>query len=209
MDSTAWHQGRRPPNPVGVVEMPYIEDLPSLPVSPGMHPVLKKGRGVVITTYEVDDMDMVVMDDGVGEELASSKSLLGSEGRAMTVPSFRDKLIGANGGLGDMQYISELDVEVREEDENTAKEEGIINSAKRLPASSEVLRKESYESCVRRGSDSLHMNRASRRLESVLHENEVVGMGESSKTKEGVEEPKKVVAAPGKVVSAKSTLASD
>ncbi|KAK8628295.1 hypothetical protein V6N13_064004 [Hibiscus sabdariffa] len=117
MDSTAWHQGRRPPNPVGVVEMPYIEDLPSLPVSPGMHPVLKKGRGVVITTYEVDDMDMVVMDDGVGEELASSKSLLGSEGRAMTVPSFRDKLIGANGGLGDMQYISELDVEVREEDE--------------------------------------------------------------------------------------------
>ncbi|KAK8623533.1 hypothetical protein V6N13_118416 [Hibiscus sabdariffa] len=116
MNSATGHQGGRLPDLIEVVEMPYMEDRPSLSVSPELQSVSKKGCGVGITAHEAIDLDMEVMDDDGDEELAPYKSLAGSEGRATTIPSFKDKLIGVNGGLGDVQYISELDVEVREED---------------------------------------------------------------------------------------------
>ncbi|KAK8631679.1 hypothetical protein V6N13_028461 [Hibiscus sabdariffa] len=60
----------------------------------------KRGRGVDISSYKADDMEVVVMDDGVGGGTVPSKNLMGSEGRATTVSSFKDKLIGSNGGVG-------------------------------------------------------------------------------------------------------------
>ncbi|KAK8613680.1 hypothetical protein V6N13_101437 [Hibiscus sabdariffa] len=116
MDSTTGHQGGWPPDPVVVVEMPHIGNRPSLPISPDLQPAQKRGLGVGIPLREADDMDVVIMDDGVGGEATPSTILMGSEGRTPAVSSFRDKLMGSNGVLRDLQYISELDVEVGEED---------------------------------------------------------------------------------------------
>ncbi|KAK8698379.1 hypothetical protein V6N13_114500 [Hibiscus sabdariffa] len=66
MDSAAGHQGGRPPGPMVVVEVSYIADCPSLPVSPESQPVQKRGRGVEAPLCEADDMDVIIMDDGVG-----------------------------------------------------------------------------------------------------------------------------------------------
>ncbi|KAK8996752.1 hypothetical protein V6N11_020251 [Hibiscus sabdariffa] len=157
MNSATGHQGGRLPDLIEVVEMPYMEDRPSLSVSPELQSVSKKGCGVGITAHEAIDLDMEVMDDDGDEELAPYKSLA---------------------------------------EENTVAEEGLITVMKSLPAPSEEPRNESRG---RRGSVS-HMNRASRRLEPVLHVKEVVGMGESSKNNVGVEDSMREVAAPGNVV---------
>ncbi|KAK8714112.1 hypothetical protein V6N13_149311 [Hibiscus sabdariffa] len=116
MDAATGHQGERPPDPVVVIEMSHIEDRPSLHVSPESQPTQKRGHAMEVPLHEADDMDVVIMDDGVGGGASPSTMLTCSEGLAPVMSSFKEKLMGPTRVMRDMQYISELDVEVPEED---------------------------------------------------------------------------------------------
>ncbi|KAK8561512.1 hypothetical protein V6N12_048580 [Hibiscus sabdariffa] len=175
MDAATGHQGERPPDPVVVIEMSHIEDRPSLHVSPESQPTQKRGHAMEVPLHEADDMDVVIMDDGVGGGASPSTMLTCSEGLAPVMSSFKEKLMGPTRVMRDMQYISELDVEVPEEDatssrfvllddDNVAEEEGIVSATEGVPASSDTTKTVAHESnsSVMMGSDLMSVNRASR-----------------------------------------------
>ncbi|KAL4369591.1 hypothetical protein GQ457_05G011030 [Hibiscus cannabinus] len=116
MDSGAGHQGGRPPDLVEIVEIEHVEDRSSLPVSPGLQPLQKRGRGADLWPSNANDMEMGTAEGGVDGEMVAGRNLVESEKRATMVSSFKEKLLGSNGGLGDAQFSSELDVKVQEED---------------------------------------------------------------------------------------------
>ncbi|KAK9020511.1 hypothetical protein V6N11_010534 [Hibiscus sabdariffa] len=114
----AGYQGGRPPDGVIVVEDSTLLERQGSLVAPDVQPVQEKGR-----TMEEE----MVIDDGTpdGERVADSW-----EGLVQTPPvpeenlhptpllsSFKDKLLGAFGASRKPSIITELDVEVKAEDE--------------------------------------------------------------------------------------------
>ncbi|KAK8596486.1 hypothetical protein V6N12_064972 [Hibiscus sabdariffa] len=114
-NQTTGHQRGRPSDPVIVVDLPHVFILQSSYVPSELQSAQKKRRGVEVPMSGIDPIDVVTVENGVGGVPVPTTVSTGSEGFTPAIPSFKDKLMGDVGIPRDMQYISELDVEVREE----------------------------------------------------------------------------------------------
>ncbi|KAK8695028.1 hypothetical protein V6N13_072570 [Hibiscus sabdariffa] len=113
----AGYQGGRPLDGVVVVDASEALERPGSPVAPEVQPVQKRGR---ITDEEMllDDIrfDGVHASSGLEGVDPSPAVPTGTLNQKPMSPSFKDKLMGANGASHKQFNITELDVEVREED---------------------------------------------------------------------------------------------
>ncbi|KAK8499318.1 hypothetical protein V6N12_072872 [Hibiscus sabdariffa] len=106
----------RPPDDVVVVEGLNVLERSGSPVPQAVQPLQKRGRGLeeamLIDDELINEETEVRVLDGGGQQLKDAAGGMSE----LPIPSFKDKLVGDKGVSSNVRLLMELDVDVREDD---------------------------------------------------------------------------------------------